>query len=237
MANMLKMQPVTKIWYDSLKEGRAMGLKCSHCGNIEFPPVPVCNHCGRHDMDWVEVSGDATLVSYCWSGFGAAPFWNEPVMIAHFDLAEGNHVQTFLLGVTKEDEPYLFANCPLPCRMEIVKVSEEHDLYYPVFRLVQDPKAKAGAEEIAVEEAASGGAADPEKLDKLNALVAEIYGADKDCITAGTTFVNDLNGDSMKRAIFSAEVEELTGIEITQAKLRVMETVGDLYAELGDWLA
>ena len=62
-------------------------------------------------------------------------------------------------------------------------------------------------------------------------------GADKDSITAGTTFVNDLNGDSMKRAIFSAEVEELTGIEITQAKLRVMETVGDLYAELGDWLA
>ena len=33
---------------------------------------------------------DATPVSCCWSGFGAAPFWNEPVMIAHFDLTEGN---------------------------------------------------------------------------------------------------------------------------------------------------
>ena len=136
MANMRTMQPITKIWYDYLNQGKLMGLKCGHCGTVEFPPVSVCNHCGKYDdMEWVEISGDAKLISYCWAPDGAAPFWQESVMIGEFDLKEGNHIQTYLLGVTKADEPYLYDNCPLDCVAEVVKVSDEHNLSYPAFHL------------------------------------------------------------------------------------------------------
>lgn len=140
MANMKTMQPVTKIWYDYLREGKLMGLKCENCGNMEFPPVPVCNRCGKHHMEWAPISGKATLDSYCFAPDGAAPFWKQPVMIGEFTLEEGNHVQTFLLDVGRAEEPYLYENCPLECTCEPVKVSEEFDLYYPAFRLNKAPK-------------------------------------------------------------------------------------------------
>jgi len=57
------------------------------------------------------------------------------VMIGQFELEEGCHLQTFVLGVTKKDEPYLYENCPLDCTAEIVKVSEEYNLHYPAFRI------------------------------------------------------------------------------------------------------
>jgi len=135
MANMINMQPVTKMWYDYLNDGKLMGLKCEHCGTMEFPPVPVCSACGKHDMEWAEISGEAKLISYCYAFDGAPPFWKESVMIGHFDLKEGNHVQTFLLGVTNEDEESLSKNPNLDCVAEIVKVSEEHNLSYLAFRL------------------------------------------------------------------------------------------------------
>ena len=135
MANMVEMQPVTKMWYDYLNEGKLMGLKCGHCGTIEFPPVPVCNSCGKHDMEWTEISGDAKLVSFCYAFDGAPPFMKESVMIGEFCLKEGNHVQSFLLGVTNEDEDFLSKNPNIECIAEIIKLSEEHDLSYPAFRL------------------------------------------------------------------------------------------------------
>lgn len=61
MANMRTMQPVTKMWYDYLNEGKLMGLKCEHCGQMEFPPVPVCNTCGKHEMEWAPITGRQSL--------------------------------------------------------------------------------------------------------------------------------------------------------------------------------
>lgn len=136
MANMVKMQPVTKMWYDYLSEGKLMGLKCENCGQMEFPPVPVCNSCGKHHMEWAPVSGKARLISYCWAADGAPPYWREPVMIGQFELEEGCEIQSLLLGVAKKDEPYLYDNCPLDCEAQIVKVSEELNLSYPAFRLI-----------------------------------------------------------------------------------------------------
>lgn len=135
MANMVKMRPITKEWYDYLNEGRLMSLRCEHCGAVAFPPVPVCNKCGKHNMEWAEISGEARLMSYTWSPEGASPFWEESVMLGMFTLKEGVNIQTFLLGATKEDEPYLYDNCPIDVVAEIVRVSDEYNLCYPAFRL------------------------------------------------------------------------------------------------------
>ena len=55
------MTAITKQWYDYLEQGRLMGLKCKRCGTVHFPPYPICRECSGMDMEWVEVSGEATL--------------------------------------------------------------------------------------------------------------------------------------------------------------------------------
>ena len=74
------------------------------------------------------------------------------------------------------------------------------------------------------------------KLKELNALIADIYETDESALTPDTSFSKDLNADSMKRTIFSAEVEDLTGVTISVAKLLYLEKVSDVYRELESWL-
>lgn len=74
------------------------------------------------------------------------------------------------------------------------------------------------------------------KLRELNALIADIYETDESALTPDTSFSKDLNADSMKRTIFSAEVEDLTGISLSVAKLLYLEKVSDVYRELESWL-
>lgn len=74
------------------------------------------------------------------------------------------------------------------------------------------------------------------KLKELNALIADIYETDESTLTPDTSFSKDLNADSMKRTIFSAEVEDLTGISLSVAKLLYLEKVSDVYRELESWL-
>ena len=74
------------------------------------------------------------------------------------------------------------------------------------------------------------------KLKELNALIADIYETDESALTPDTSFSKDLNADSMKRTIFSAEVEDLTGISLSVAKLLYLEKVRDVYRELESWL-
>ena len=75
-----------------------------------------------------------------------------------------------------------------------------------------------------------------QKLDQLHDLIADIYEADKESLKPETTFSLDLNADSLKRTVFSAELEDLTGISLSIAKLVYMETLSDLYKEVGTWL-
>ena len=68
MEKVIKYERVVKKWYDSLEEGKILATKCARCGAYEFPPLYSCNTCGAHDMEWEEISGDATLESFVLNG-------------------------------------------------------------------------------------------------------------------------------------------------------------------------
>ena len=57
------MQPVVKMFYGYLKEGKIMGLRCSGCGAFEFPPQGLCPDCGGDQLSWVAISGRGKLIS------------------------------------------------------------------------------------------------------------------------------------------------------------------------------
>lgn len=38
--------------------------RCHDCGHFRMPPTPFCPRCHAQDIDWVEVTGGASLYSY-----------------------------------------------------------------------------------------------------------------------------------------------------------------------------
>ena len=98
-------RPVVKSFYEGLDKGKFLGMKCPTCGNVEFPPYPVCNKCGHIGNEWVELSGDVT-VNEAYRLYPAlvtpdlAPY--APIFGANVTLAEGTVIGTLLFGVTPE---------------------------------------------------------------------------------------------------------------------------------------
>ena len=46
------MQPIIRQFYEYLKIGKIMGLKCGECGYVLLPPLGMCFECGSHDLNW-----------------------------------------------------------------------------------------------------------------------------------------------------------------------------------------
>jgi len=56
------VQPVVNMFYGYLKQGKIMGLRCSVCGTVQFPPQGLCPECGKDAGSWVSMSGRGKLL-------------------------------------------------------------------------------------------------------------------------------------------------------------------------------
>lgn len=81
--------PLTyKQYYEGLKAGKLLGLKCRKCGAVTAPPKINCLQCNGADLEVVELSGQAeiktfTVVRVPPEGMTA------PYVVALAELAEG----------------------------------------------------------------------------------------------------------------------------------------------------
>jgi uncharacterized protein len=64
----------TDRFVDLLKENRICGTVCKECGAKFFPPRSDCNVCLSDDMEWFEVAGEGTLLSFTKAMFAPAGF-------------------------------------------------------------------------------------------------------------------------------------------------------------------
>ena len=65
--------------------------------------------------------------------------------------------------------------------------------------------------------------------EKIIGYVSEQFGVDKDSLSRDTSFVDDLNADSLDVVELSMTIEDEFGIgEISEDELRSIETIGDL---------
>lgn len=56
------MEPIINTFYDHLKRGQILGLRCERCGIFSFPPEGICPSCGSIDQTWVPVIGRGKLL-------------------------------------------------------------------------------------------------------------------------------------------------------------------------------
>ncbi|MCF0230540.1 MAG: hypothetical protein HUJ76_12725 [Parasporobacterium sp.] len=109
---------VVKKWYDSLEEGKILAARCCKCGAVEFPPLYACNTCGAHDMEWIEISGDATMTSFVING-PMEPDYGEPYSLAYVQLEEGTTLSAIVFGVYRRNQTKINEMLPCPVKAEI----------------------------------------------------------------------------------------------------------------------
>ena len=99
----IKLEKVVETFYLNLEKGKITGRKCAKCGAVEFPPVYACNSCGCWDMEWVEISGKASMHSIVLP----AALSSKP---EYKDLGKYAYGEVEL----EEGARYLWKNCPFP---------------------------------------------------------------------------------------------------------------------------
>jgi uncharacterized OB-fold protein len=72
-----------------LEEGKVMGTRCKGCGGVYFPPRSDCSACLDSDVEWFEVTGNGTLLSFSELQYGPVGFEDDlPYTIALLDYGD-----------------------------------------------------------------------------------------------------------------------------------------------------
>lgn len=53
-----------KEFFDKLRDGKLLGLKCKDCGKITCPPQTVCQECGGEYLEVVEMKKSGTIRTF-----------------------------------------------------------------------------------------------------------------------------------------------------------------------------
>jgi uncharacterized protein len=124
-----KISALTKPFWDHARAGRLALQVCRVCGDLRFPPSPVCPACLSDDQAWRITSGRGTLES--WIEFHRAywPAFNDflPYSVCLVRLYEGPVLVSNLVGSTGGEK------LGAPVRVMFDKVTDEITL--PKFRL------------------------------------------------------------------------------------------------------
>ena len=93
--------PISKTlqFWESLKQGKVLATKCKKCGKLYFPPVADCSECLTSNMEWVELSNEATIETFTHVVVRPTTFQPEkPYTVAIGRLKEGVRVLAWLTG-------------------------------------------------------------------------------------------------------------------------------------------
>lgn len=135
---MIRLERIVKRFYDELDNGNIMGRKCTRCGYVEFPPVLMCNNCSGQEMEWVKLSGKATLTEFVQASMlSSLPDFAKiaPYGLGTVKIEEGTELNAVIRGISPANADSVRAALPAPLEAEIL----QQDGYKTViFRLTKE---------------------------------------------------------------------------------------------------
>ena len=92
-------KPTVEEYLENIQKGQFKAYKCVDCGMVIAPPSGSCYGCGSNKMEWTEVSGNGTIVSFTVIHIAPDEFAEEaPYYVAIVQLDEETRVSARLLG-------------------------------------------------------------------------------------------------------------------------------------------
>jgi uncharacterized OB-fold protein len=120
--------PETAHFWEGTRLGELRLQRCAPCGQVYFPPRPVCPRCASRDVRVFAASGRGRLHSYVIPQ-RAAPGFRAPYVIALVELEEGPRMLANLEGVEPVPEAL-----PLDLPLEAVFERVTDEIALPRFR-------------------------------------------------------------------------------------------------------
>jgi uncharacterized OB-fold protein len=98
-------QPWSERFWEGTKQGKLLIQVCNDCKSKIFYPRKFCPECWSGNLDWIEASGKATILTFSTAYSMVEPkFMDElPYTIAYVDLEEGIRMMTRIVDCKPED--------------------------------------------------------------------------------------------------------------------------------------
>jgi len=124
---------IVKTFYDNLKNGKLMGLKCPKCGTYSFPPKGTCNKCGNPDLAWAEMSGKGKVNIYSVLNYPGGEFQAvAPYAFGLVKMKEGPVYYTMVKGVDLKDPWKGNMKLPADATAKVEKIGTKHVVVFHV---------------------------------------------------------------------------------------------------------
>lgn len=95
---------LNKPYWDGLKNRELRLQKCDDCGEVRYPPAPLCPQCWSRGYSWAKLSGHGKVNS--WVVFHQSYFRGYddtlPYNVAEVELDEGPRLLTNLVGIEND---------------------------------------------------------------------------------------------------------------------------------------
>jgi uncharacterized OB-fold protein len=86
-------------FWEALKQGKILATRCKKCGKLYFPPAADCSNCLTSEMEWIELSNEATIETFTHVVVRPTTFQQEkPYTVAIGRLKEGVKALAWLTG-------------------------------------------------------------------------------------------------------------------------------------------
>lgn len=89
-------------YFEALKEGKLLGLKCKYCGEYTAPPKACCDNCGSREVEVVTLAGKGVIKTYTVVRVAPEGF-RAPYIVAMAELEEGPWLVGNLEGVDPDE--------------------------------------------------------------------------------------------------------------------------------------
>jgi uncharacterized OB-fold protein len=124
----------TEPFWQAAKERRLVAPQCADCQTFRLPPTPFCPNCRSKAVDWIELSGAATVYSFAVvHGFPGMPDLLLVPAVLDLPDAPGARLVSNIIDVAPAD-----VTIGMPLRVDFSPISDGWLL--PVFRLSPNGK-------------------------------------------------------------------------------------------------
>lgn len=117
------------VFWERCKAGELCLPRCRECGELNWFPRAMCRYCSGIDMDWVPMSGLATVYRFSVVDRPPSPDLPGRYVLALVDLDEGVRMMTHIVGCDPAE-----ARIGMRVSVRFQPISDEISL--PVFRPV-----------------------------------------------------------------------------------------------------